>query len=217
MHQAQTAIRMEFCPVKFTDLSHPLSRLMSRFARLSDRSMSRFVSLDCPDYGPLSGMAMAQTDDILDAIDRAAAMGARSPVSRWMRENHDAFAARLAVRRANWIALAGLFEKAGLTDGDGKTITAETARKTWLRVRQHMARVRASTPTSSGEPVNTAGPSRQSAVTTVDLAGQPGPSLPPERPLPAVESNPPVVAPDPPARPRNTFAIARFKRSIEES
>ena len=77
---------------------------------------------------------MARAKDILEAIDRAAAMGARSPVSVWMRENYDAFAARLAGRRADWRVLARVFADAGLTDNAGQPPKPETVRKTWQRV-----------------------------------------------------------------------------------
>jgi hypothetical protein len=50
------------------------------------------------------------------------------PSTEWAVCNSPYFAARLAVRRADWIALAALFEQARLTDGDGKTAAAETAR-----------------------------------------------------------------------------------------
>jgi hypothetical protein len=123
---------MTFCPAEHTALSRSLSRLMSRPSRSNDRLLGRCVPLDCPDRRPLFGLFMAG-DDILDAIDRTATMGARSTLSRWMRENHDALAMRLAVRRADWTVLAAVFEKAGLTDGEGKTATAETARAGWLR------------------------------------------------------------------------------------
>jgi hypothetical protein len=160
---------------------------------------------------------MAQTDDILDAIDRTNTMGARSTLSRWMRENHDAFAARLAVRRADWTVLAALFENAGLTDGEGKTATAETARKTWQRVRQHVARVRASLPVSSPEPAAATGrPPQQSAITAANPTNQPVQPPQPARPVSTVANEPPVVVLPAAARPRNTFAIARFKRSTEE-
>ena len=59
---------------------------------------------------------MARANHILQAIDRAQAMGARSPISVWMRENYDGFAARLAGRRADWRVLAQVFADAGLTD-----------------------------------------------------------------------------------------------------
>ena len=77
---------------------------------------------------------MARSKDILQAIDSAHAMGARSPISVWMRENYDEFAARLVGRRADWRVLARVFAEAGLTDNAGKPATPEAVRKTWQRV-----------------------------------------------------------------------------------
>jgi hypothetical protein len=160
-------------------------------------------------------MAMAG-DEILDAIDRADAMGARSTLSLWMRENHDGFAARLAVRRADWTVLAALFEKAGLTDGEGKTASAETARKTWHRVRQHMARVRAGLPGTSPEPAYIGQSANTSAAGAAGSADLPVEPPQPERAASTAAGDPAVVASHPPARPRNSFTVARFKRSTEE-
>jgi hypothetical protein len=115
--------------------------------RLITRTMSRLTARWVSRY---SAVAMAH-DDILDALDRADTMGARSTLSHWMREHHDAFARRLAVRGADWTVLAAVFETAGLRDGGGKTATPETARKTWLRTRQHIARVRAGLAVSASE------------------------------------------------------------------
>ena len=83
---------------------------------------------------------MARSKDILQAIDSAHAMGARSPISVWMRENYDEFAARLVGRRADWRVLARVFAEAGLTDNAGKPATPEAVRKTWQRVVSARAR-----------------------------------------------------------------------------
>jgi hypothetical protein len=73
--------------------------------------------------------------DVLDAIDRSQALQSRSLLANWMRENHDAFAQRLQNKNADWVVLAALFAKAGLTDRFGKPPKPESARKMWLRVR----------------------------------------------------------------------------------
>jgi hypothetical protein len=75
-------------------------------------------------------------NNILAAIDKANPMRARSPLARWMLQNHDAFAARYTARRGDWTALAKVFVDAGLTDADGNPPNSVTARKTWQRVRQ---------------------------------------------------------------------------------
>ena len=74
---------------------------------------------------------------ILDAIDQANPARTRSPLARWMFENHDAFAARLSAWRTDWTLLAQVFVEAGLTDADGKPPNSVIARKTWQRVATH--------------------------------------------------------------------------------
>ena len=78
--------------------------------------------------------AMVGENDILDAIDAGSFTSTRSSLVRWLTENHDAFAARLVGKRADWNALAALFAKAGLTDASGSPPKPETARKAWQRV-----------------------------------------------------------------------------------
>lgn len=63
-----------------------------------------------------------------------------------MRQNHDAFAARLSERIADWDVLVKLFADAGLTDRYGNSPKPETARKTWQRVRHKVAEVRSRKP-----------------------------------------------------------------------
>jgi len=77
---------------------------------------------------------MVGENDILDAIDAGSFTSTRSSLVRWLTENHDAFAARLVGKRADWNTLAALFAKAGLTDASGSPPKPETARKAWQRV-----------------------------------------------------------------------------------
>jgi hypothetical protein len=88
-------------------------------------------------------------DEILAAIDRSPRLGARSPLTAWLRENHAAFAARLAARRPDWTVLAELFNEGGLTNRYGKPLNAGTARKAWQTVRKELS-ARARQPTRQG-------------------------------------------------------------------
>lgn len=63
-----------------------------------------------------------------------------------MRQNHDAFAARLSERIADWDVLVRLFADAGLTDRYGRAPKPETARKTWQRVRHKVQDARTKAP-----------------------------------------------------------------------
>ena len=63
-----------------------------------------------------------------------------------MRANHDGLLARIGGQRPDWTALAKIFEQAGLTDRSGKPASPGTARVAWARVRESVARGRASRP-----------------------------------------------------------------------
>lgn len=89
------------------------------------------------------GAIMARGDDVLRAIDQSRTLRTKSSLEAWMTEHHDAFALRLKERIADWAILCALFEEAKLTDRSGRTPKPETARKTWQRVRQRVAEMRA--------------------------------------------------------------------------
>lgn len=98
---------------------------------------------------------------ILDAIDQANPLRTRSPLARWMFENHDEFAARLSAWRTDWAVLAQVFVEAGLTDADGKPPNAVIARKTWQRVRRMIRHQRIQHQAPPGEPSETRHPTSQ--------------------------------------------------------
>ena len=98
---------------------------------------------------------------ILDAIDQANPRRTRSPLARWMFENHDAFAARLSAWRTDWTLVAQVFVEAGLTDADGKPPNSMIARKTWQRVRQMVRHQRMQHQAPPGEPSETRNPAPQ--------------------------------------------------------
>ena len=79
---------------------------------------------------------MKRGRDLLEAIDKSGTLKVRSSMRAWMRENREAFAARLTDRIADWNVLAKMFADAGLTDRSGNPPKPETARKTWQRVRK---------------------------------------------------------------------------------
>jgi hypothetical protein len=67
----------------------------------------------------------------------------RSPLWRWMHRNHDRLSALFEQAPPAWEVLVETFDDMGLTDRAGKKPTAETARKTWYRVRRNIAAARA--------------------------------------------------------------------------
>jgi hypothetical protein len=88
---------------------------------------------------------MARKADILKAIDQTPTLKRRTPLELWMHDHHDAFAKRLETRVVDWSALAEVFALGGLTDRYGNRPKAETARKTWQRVRKKVAAERSKT------------------------------------------------------------------------
>jgi hypothetical protein len=88
-------------------------------------------------------MKPTQGDVQLKRITELAKAGAgRSPLYRWLRTRHDAFAALLEETRPNWSTLAEGFAELGIAKPDGKPIAAEAARHVWWRVRRDVAAAR---------------------------------------------------------------------------
>jgi hypothetical protein len=121
---------------------------------------------------------MKRENAILEAIDKLDSLRLRSGLAIWMRENHDAFADRLSKKLPDWVALATLFGKAGLTDRYGNPPKAETARKTWQRVRKEVKEARARDAVPA--PTLTAshlGPGQRSGRAVIKPPGPPVPSM----------------------------------------
>ncbi|MBX9702204.1 MAG: hypothetical protein K2X74_22400 [Acetobacteraceae bacterium] len=78
----------------------------------------------------------------LAELARAKAGPVRSPLYRWLRARHDAFAALLEETRPEWRTLAEGFAKLGMTTPDGGAIAPATVRHTWWRVRRDVAAMR---------------------------------------------------------------------------
>jgi len=95
---------------------------------------------------------MKRGDGILEAIDKLDSLRVRSGLAIWMKDNHDAFADRLSKKLPDWVVLAKLFGDAGLTDRYGHPPKAETARKTWQRVRKEVKDARANGPARGALP-----------------------------------------------------------------
>lgn len=94
----------------------------------------------------LCAMARPRRDDELSRIaETIRHSGGRSPLYRWLKPRHDAFAALLAETggRPDWQALAGVFASMGVMGGNGQPVSPEAARHTWWRVRRDVARMRA--------------------------------------------------------------------------
>ena len=89
-------------------------------------------------------MRPTRHDAELQRIAELAKAGAgRTPLYRWLRTRHDAFAALLEETRPNWRTLAEGFAELGITTADGKPIAAAAARHVWWRVRRDVAAARA--------------------------------------------------------------------------
>ena len=64
----------------------------------------------------------------------------RSPLFWYLFEHHDEIVAAARGQRMRWQSLCATFEALGLTDRSGQAPSAETARRTWKRVRREVAR-----------------------------------------------------------------------------
>jgi len=84
--------------------------------------------------------ATANIDDMLDLVGGA---WQHSELFRFMREHHDAIAAKAAGARMNWRRLCDYFGQTGLTNLNGEAPTISCARQTWYRVRKGIAALRA--------------------------------------------------------------------------
>ena len=116
----------------------------------------------------------------------------RSSLFWWLVEHHDEIAEATQGRRLRWSALCVRFEEAGLTDLNGRAASPETARRTWLRVRQMVSEARERQAADADRPqrVGAVPPSRLPAKWKPDFLAQPrGTALPvitrPAQPFPA--------------------------------
>jgi hypothetical protein len=143
----------------------------------------------------------------------------RSSLWRWMHRNHDRLSALFEQAPPAWDVLVETFGGMGLTDRAGKKPSAETARKTWYRVRRNIAAARARrtepAPAASVSGVAFLSPtSARSAATSATvspLAGEPDPrprkfGLAQLRGHPSSAPAPPPPVPEP----------ERIRRSPEE-
>ena len=79
----------------------------------------------------------------LDAVLKDIVKGPqRSTLFHWLVKHHDEIAQAAAGRAIRWEPLRIRFAELGLTDGDGKLATAETARLTWFKVRKEVLKRR---------------------------------------------------------------------------
>lgn len=119
----------------------------------------------------------------------------RSPLYRWLRARHDAFAELVEETRPNWKGLAKGFTELGLEGAGGRSLTAETVRRTWWRVRRDVAAARA----------RRAKPPHPPAAVP---ASPPVATRAPPPPAPAAAPASPV--------PDGTDALARLRAEIDE-
>ena len=132
------------------------------------------------------------TIDLADLRLHMSGHGARSPIVQWMVENHDEFAAAVAVAGVRWEKLAAYLAEHGLRTARGDIPSGETTRRCWMRARRMVARQRT--------------PHRRAATPASDPPGKPqgnGPS-------PSAAGDPaPVAAPASAPKPRFEFASLR--------
>lgn len=86
----------------------------------------------------------------------------RSRLYRWMRLHHDELLERWSNTRIDWAATSERFGLKGLTDRSGQPPSAQTAKKTWQRVRRDIELARAKGNRASKHP--------SASETEIDLA-----------------------------------------------
>ena len=86
----------------------------------------------------LTDMA-TKREDLGDVLNDIACSEERSPLFWWLLEHHAEIAQTAKGRRMRWGPLLKRVLARGLTDGSGKSPTAETVRKTWWKVRREVA------------------------------------------------------------------------------
>jgi hypothetical protein len=62
------------------------------------------------------------------------AQSRRSPLYRWLRENHADIVTAMSLPRPSWTALAETAAEAGQVDDNGKPPNANSVRAAWIRV-----------------------------------------------------------------------------------
>lgn len=140
-------------------------------------------------------LAMKPDAELRRIAEVARGGSGRSPLYRWLRARHDAFAELVEENRPNWAALAEGFTGLGLTGANGRPLTAHTVRRTWWSVRRDVAAARAR------------------------RARPPHPPAAVPAPPPAATRAPPPPAPAAaPASPASdgTDALARLRAEIDE-
>jgi hypothetical protein len=131
------------------------------------------MPIDIPRFA-LLGTLMTLGKGVLEAIDKLDSLRVRSGLAIWMRDNHDAFADRLSGKLPDWVVLAKLFGQAGLTDRYGIPPKAETARKTWQRVRKEVKDARPNGPAQDAFPsVSKPGPDQRRSHSATEPSDQP--------------------------------------------
>ncbi len=123
----------------------------------------------------------------------ARAGSGHSPLYRWLRARHDAFAELVEESRPNWKALAGSFTELGLAGPSGRALTAETVRHTWWRVRRDVAANRER---------------RTKPPATPAVVPEPRPA--------AATAHPPAVAPATPSASSGADALARLWAEVNQ-
>lgn len=147
-------------------------------------------------------MPKRKDDAVLAALRDALDEGGdrRSPLYRWMWENHDGFAELLKGSRPNWTRLAETLAGLGFAGPGGEPLRSETVRQTWWRVRKRREEMVAA---SAGVPKPP--PRSKPLAASVPTKAESVPASPPSRPrvVPVVPSGVtvPPETPAPPAAP----------------
>jgi hypothetical protein len=114
-------------------------------------------------------------------LERAQAR--RSPLYRWLRENHADIATAMSLPRPSWTALAETAAESGQVDDHGKPPNANSVRAAWIRVCRDL-----------GKPHGARQPTKRQVqgAQAHPASGRPEPDAPPSPDHPESWDEPPI-------------------------
>ena len=127
-------------------------------------------------------MGIRALTDVEAILARAAAVSAaRNPptLARWMQRNNKALAAGFADGPPDWYALVVAMAEAGVTRRDGSAYAADTARKTWSRVKAQQAPKAKIVPTAPKAVPMVPGPTVEAATLQLPVVKAEAAAFPP--------------------------------------
>jgi len=113
-----------------------------------------------------SGMSKRPDPRLARIAAAAASASIRSPLGRWLEQNHDDFAAMLKQHRPRWDALAAAVAAEGFTDARGNPPNGRSLKRAWERAQVRIRERQETAPNSGGGRRTTPAPAVSDAGAT---------------------------------------------------